>query len=116
MYNILTQDNCQLRSQLAGGVVKMLRDISKHPAVDSIERELHKTAQQTRLIERALILAALVFEPNFLQHILLLPNMCSSTISEFTVQIAQAQLDEYVCGKFDLAHFVENMTHLYIIL
>ena len=118
MYTLLTKSKCEQRNKLVSGIVRMLDDITKHPVILQINTYLQSSdcKRNRYYVECALLLAALVFEPNFLQHILALPNTCSSTVSQYVMTVVQPALDNYINGGLTLEEFVSSMAHAYVVL
>ena len=114
IYMLLTQKDYPARGKLAEGIGKLIEEQTKHPAVlDMIERLSH--GDQFTL-QRALIAAALVYEPDLLQYLLDVPDTCSSTLSQYAVQVLPPLLENLLNGNASLETFVMDITHAYTIL
>ena len=111
MYGVLVAASGELREKLARGVMRLVQERSKHPAIVDIASRLDDV-----LVQRAIILAALAHEPDFLQHVLEMPGVCRSTMSEFAVKVLPALIDGFVCGDVDLPGFVLGAVHAYVSL
>lgn len=118
IFNLLcTIKSNELRTKLAKGVLNMLADISDHPAVDDLRFFFESSdAVTTMLVEKTLILAALCFEPNFLHHVMTMPGVCSSSLSEFTMKHLNANLEHFVKGDVQMRDFVDQLAHAYVSL
>jgi len=114
MYRILTDEECTARSKLALGIAVLVGEQSKHPAVADLIK--HVKAEHPAMLHRAIIAAALVYEPDFLQYMLDTNDTCSSTLSQYAVQVLPPFLDELLNGNVTLNDFVLNITHAYMIL
>ena len=114
MYRILTVRTCPIRDKLAHGIGKLIAGHSKHPAVMYVIEQLD--AEHAILVQRALIIVALVYEPDFLQYALELPNTSGSAISEYAVVILPALIDEVLNGNIALDDFVLQAIHAYTVL
>lgn len=114
VYMLLTQQNFPARSKLTRGIAAMVAEQSKHPAVMEMIEGLN--GENAYLIERALVAAALVYEPDLLQYLLDAPNTCSSTLSQYAVNVLPPLLNELLNGNVSLEMFVLNMTHAYMLL
>ena len=115
MYQMLVSNNCPTRSQLAHGIVNMLDEMTTHPVLSDVKKCLKDEHLRCNL-ERALLVAALSFEPNFTEHVFSMPNICRSTMSQFLVTVVQPQTEQYLNGGMTLVEFVNHLTHAYITL
>ena len=111
MYSILMARSCGARQKLATAVLNMVQDRTRHPAVLDVQRRMDQC-----VVQRAVLLAAMVQEPDFLQHVLEMPSVCSSTLSEYVVNVLPAIVDDFMCGKTTLPEFVLEASHAYVIL
>ena len=114
MYRILTDDHCVDRQNLARGIANLVEEQSKHPAVTNMIE--HLGGKYSVRLHRALIAAALVYEPDFLQYLLDSHDMCSSTLSQYATLILPPMLEELLNGNTTLDDFVLDITHAYTIL
>lgn len=114
MYRILTDEDCAVRQKLVRGIVGLVEERSKHPAVTAMVERLGGDHSVT--LQRALIAAALVYEPDFMQYMLDAPDTCSSTLSQYAVVGLPAPLDALLDGNTSLENFVLDITHAYTVL
>ena len=112
MYQILVLPNSEERSKLTKGLQKFIKSRITHPAVD----EMFSCAPMPPLLERAIVLAALVQEPDFLQHMMDRTDTCSSSLSQYVVDVLPPYLNNLLNGVHNIQQFVMNATHAYIIL
>ena len=116
MYCILTATECSERSNLARGICKLIQETSPHPAVSAIVEHLSADDDRTATVQRALIMAAMAHEPDFLQYALDTGGTCSSTISQFAVTVLPALIEKVLNGDMSLPDFVLCGTHAYTTL
>jgi len=95
-----------LRTNVACGVLKMVQDVSRHPAVKEVEMCLQSKCHIARIVEKALILAALCKEPEFVQYILDMKSVSSSAVSQFTVEKLNPSVESVLNGNLHLPEFV----------
>lgn len=114
VYNILAKQDCKTRTRLADGVINMLDEITTHPVLQAVKERRHGPTQSD--IDKVLLIAALGFEPNFLDHVFNMPQVSKSTLSEFVISHVQPNVQKYMSGDILLKDFVHSMTHAYILL
>ena len=110
LYCILVCAECPLRTRLVQGITKMILEYSHHPAVKQI------CASDNLTVHRALIIAAIYAEPDFLSYSLDMPSVCSSALSEWVVNKLPALVEKLLNGESTLDEFVLDATHEYITL
>ena len=110
-YAILTTSADNVRPQMASGIMRMVQGRSTHPGVTDVAQHLDDS-----LVQRAVVLAALAQEADFLQHVLEMEHVSSSAVSEFAVNVLPPILDRFMCGKTTLPEFVLDACHAYVIL
>ena len=112
-YNLMTQQNMSARPKLVKGIQKFIENKqSTHVAM----QQMFAFDTVPTVIERAIILAAIVHEPDFLQHLMDRKDTCSSSLSQFVVNVLPNLVEQLFNGTIDLQDFVLRATHLYIIL
>lgn len=109
MYNILFDENCDLRTKLISGVLSLIQTYSKHPAVAELSK--HCTSP---VVEKALILAAVHTEPDFLTYLMDMQDTCSSTLSEYVAHVLPALVEKVLNGALTMSEFVENASYAYV--
>ena len=112
MYQMLVFSNSEERTKLTNGLQKFIKSRITHPAVD----EMFSCVPMPPLLERAIVLAALVQEPDFLQHMMDRTDTCSSSLSQYVVDVLPPHLNQLLNGVCNMRQFVMNATHAYIIL
>lgn len=112
LYRILLQEHNEERTQLTRGIQKFIQSRIQHPAV----HEMFSTVPMLPTLERAIILAALVQEPDFAQHMMDHNDICSSALSQYIVDVLPPCMNQLLNGEYDLREFVMSATHAYIIL
>lgn len=112
-YNLMTKHNMATRQKLVQGIQKFIEN--KHSTHGAIQQMFVFDTVPT-VIERAIILAAIVHEPDFLQHLMDREDTCSSSLSQFVVNVLPNLVEQLFNGTIDLQDFVLRATHLYIIL
>jgi hypothetical protein len=115
MYMLLTHTGFPDRDKLAHGIAALVQEQTKHPAVTDMIEHLDGN-HDSILLQRALIAAALVYEPSMLQYLLDAPDTCSSTLSQYAVEILPPLLEELLNGNTSLKTFVLDITHAYTLL
>jgi len=116
VYRIFTDAECEERKKLAHGIAKLILENSAHPAVNMLVEHLKDDNDRTPLIHRALVMAAMAHEPDFLQYTLDTGGTCSSTISQFAVTVLPGIIDKLLNGDMTLPDFVLHGTHAYTAL
>ena len=116
VYRIFTDSECVEREKLAHGIAKLILDNSVHPAVLMLIEHLKKDTDRMPLIHRALVMAAMAHEPDFLQYTLDTDGTCSSAISEFAVTVLPVIIEKLLNGDMSLPDFVLHGTHAYTAL
>ena len=91
--------------------MRMVQKRSAHPGVADVAQHLNDN-----MVQRAVVLAALVQEADFLQHVLDIQNVSSSAVSEFAVNVLPPIVDRFINGKSTLPEFVIDACHAYVIL
>ena len=114
LYNILAKEHCETRTRLADGIVNMLDEVTTHPVLAALKKHRHGPLQSD--IDKVLLIAALGFEPNFLDHVFQMKQVSKSTLSEFVISHVQPNVQRYMSGNIKLKDFVHSMTHAYILL
>jgi hypothetical protein len=105
-YRILFLEDSTLRTNVARGVLKMVQDVSTHPAVAEVQECLQSRCHNTKVVEKALILAALCKEPEFVQYMLDMKGVSSSAVSQFTVEKLVPSVERVLNGNLQLSEFV----------
>lgn len=113
LYQILCADHCTERDHLTKGICNMIREQTSHPAINELVK--HATVVHP-LLQRALIIAALVHEPDFLQFMIDRDDICSSTVSEYVVARVPHLVESLLDGNISLQRFVLHATHMYATL
>jgi len=114
IYRMLTIDHDREREGLAHGISKMIADYTTHPAavqLDSTIEGVHAT-----VVQRVLLIAAIANEPAFLQHLMEQENVCSSTLSQYAVNVAPQLIEQLLNGNLNLDDFAAEALHAYTIL
>jgi len=111
MYRVLVTTPCLECGQLAKGVTRLVQGRSQHPAIVDVAARMDDV-----LVQRAVILAALVHEPDFLQHVLDIPGVCRSTMSEYALRVLPELIEKFICGDVVLPDFVLGAAHAYVSL
>ena len=114
MYQMLVQDSHAGRDELAHGIMNMIADYTQPPATQKVRKYI--TGEHAAVVQKVLLVAACAHEPNFLQHMLEQNAVCSSTLSEYAVQIIPALIQNYLDGKVNTRDFLAEAIHAYIIL
>lgn len=109
VYQILTDASHPLREQISAAVVQMICDYSKHPAI--IQMTKHSSEP---VIQKALILAAIYMEPDFLTYMMNMNQTCSSTLSEYVAHVLPPLIERLLNGATTIPLFVEEATHAYV--
>lgn len=112
LYAILVDQKNALRTELVRGLHLFVTSKTQHPAVD----EMFGSPAHKAIIEKAIVLAAIAREPDFLQHLMERDDTCNSCLSQFCVQILPSLLEQFLNGKTALDDFVLKATHEYILL
>jgi len=110
-YRILVHQECPLRSGLADGLRAFIRSKSNHPVVDEL-----LDPPMTAMVERGVILGALAYEADFLQHMLTHDGVCSSALSQYAVRTLPPLVEALLDGNLAFNDFVLHATHLYTTL
>ena len=116
VYRIFTDAECGERGKLAHGIAKLIRENSAHPAVSLLIEHLKEDNDRTPLLHRALVMAAMAHEPDFLQYTLDKGGTCSSTSSQFAVTVLPDIIEKLLNGDMSLPDFVLHGTHAYTAL
>ena len=109
MYRILFHEQCKLRTSLVTGVLSLIKTYSKHPAITKLSSHSH-----VPVIEKALILAAISTEPDFLTYLMDLDDTCSSTLSEYVAHQLPPLVEKLLNGSIEMCEFVETASHAYV--
>ena len=112
LYSLLVDSTNQLRTQLVNGLHLFITSKTQHPAVD----DMFGSTVHSTLVEKAILLAAISREPDFLQHLMEREDTCNSCLSQFCVQILPSLLEQFLNGEITLDVFVLKATHEYILL
>ena len=110
-YRILVHEECPLRNDLVDGLRAFIRSKSSHPVVDEL-----LSPPMTAMVERGIILGALAYEADFLQHMLTQDGMCSSALSQYAVRTLPPLVESLLDGNLEFNDFVLHATHLYTTL
>ena len=113
LYQILCTDHCTERDKLTKGICSMIREQTSHPAITELVK--HATVAHP-FVQRAIIIAALVHEPDFLQFMIDRDDICSSTVSEYVVVRVPQLVESLLDGNISLQRFVLHATHMYVTL
>lgn len=106
-----------MRGKLADGILNMLQATTSHPVLQDLSQHIGAAQGAKRhLLQKVLILGALAVEPNFVEHMFTLDNVCKSTLSQFIVHCMQPEMETFLCGNQPLEEFVLTLTHAYISL
>ncbi len=105
-YRMLFLKESSLRASLARGVLNMVNDVSTHPATHTVHECLQSKTKITPIVEKALILAALCNEPEFVQYMLDMEEVSSSAVSQFTVQNLVPSIEKVLDGNLKMPEFV----------
>jgi hypothetical protein len=108
MYTILTAEKSNIRTELTRGITKMVQEHSKHPAVIGM---IHC---RSAIVEKAMVIAAIYAEPDFLTYAMEQPGMCSSTLSEYVAHVLPDLVERLLDGKIAIVEFVQEATHAYV--
>jgi len=108
MYIILTDDISAIRTELTKGITKMIEEHSTHPAV------LEMVSSSSVTVEKAMVIAAIYAEPDFLAYAMEQPGMCSSTLSEYVAHVLPGLVQRLLDGKLTIGEFVDEATHAYV--
>jgi len=112
MYTILVHTDNDMRKQLVKGLQSFITSKVMHPAVG----DMFSTHSMSATVEKSIVLAAIVHEPDFLQHLMDREDTCNSALSQYTVQVLPSLLEQLLNGQIALDTFVLKATHEYIIL
>ena len=66
------------------------------------------------IVERAMIIAAIHTEPDFLAYMMDMPCVCSSTLSEYVAHVLPDLANQLMNGMLQLEEFVAEATYQYI--
>lgn len=105
---MLTTAKSSMRSDLVRGIAKMVQEYSTHPAV------LGMIGCNDTTVEKAMLIAAIHAEPDFLAYAMEQPGMCSSTLSEYVAHVLPALVQRLLNGKIAIVEFVNEATHAYV--
>ena len=108
MYMMLTDEESSMRTDLTRGITKMVQEHSTHPAVVAM---IHCNST---IVEKALLIAAIHAEPDFLTYAMEQPGMCSSTLSEYVAHVLPGLVQRLLDGKIAIVEFVDEATHAYV--
>ena len=121
MYRMLTSETSILRDKLCSGIAKLVHSRSTHPAImemiEATELRVPTSDFYDRVrptLQRALIIAAIAAEPGFMQYVMDLPDICTSTMSEYITRTVPPLVQELLNGNLALDEFVNKATHEYI--
>lgn len=114
MYQMLVQEHHAERSELAHGIMNMIKEYTQHPVTRKVQQ--HITGKHGALVQTILLVAACTHEPDFLQYMLEQSAVCSSTISEYAITTMPALLENYLNGNVSSEDFVSQSIHAYITL
>lgn len=113
MYQVLTsRAENNLRGKLVNGLRAFILSKVSHPSVDDMFRHVDGCAA----VQKAIVLAAIAREPDFLQHLMEREDMCSSSLSQYAVDVLPPLITDVLDGKMTIDDFVLKATHEYIIL
>lgn len=93
---------------MCDGISKLVHTQTKHPAI------LELFDGKTPIVEKALLLAALHIEPDFLRFMLEQQGTCSSTLSEYTADVLPDLLGRLLDGNQTVHEFVTCALHAYV--
>jgi hypothetical protein len=108
VYCMLADDSHPTRTSMCAGISKLVGTQTKHPAI----LELLGTTSST--VEKALLLAALHIEPDFLRFMLEQQGTCSSTLSEYTANVLPGLVGLLLDGNQTVPEFVTSALHAYV--
>ena len=114
MYRVLAKDADTKRTELARGVSKMVSRYTTHPATTQLHQLID--GKHAAVVQRTLIVAAAVHEPDFLQYLMEQDDVCTSTLSQYAVDVAPQLVDDLLNGNTDLAEFAVGALHAYTAL
>ena len=99
-----------MRRKLVRGIKQMIQEHSQHPAVRNI------VDNESAVVEKALIIAAVHAEPDFLAYLLDIQTCCSSAVSEWAVESIPIPMKSLLDGTSTIPQFIDEITHAYITL
>ena len=105
-YRIMFLKDSTLRTNVARGVLKLVHDVSAHPAIADVQVSLQRRSATSTIVEKALILAALCQEPEFLHYVLDMKDVSSSAVSQFTVEMLKPRVEILLNGNLHMPEFV----------
>jgi hypothetical protein len=105
-YRIMFLKDSTLRTNVARGVLKLVQDVSAHPAIADVQESLQRRSATSTIVEKALILAALCQEPEFLHYVLDMEDVSSSAVSQFTVEMLKPRVETLLNGNLHMPEFV----------
>ena len=108
MYTMLTSEVSSMRDNLVGGIAKMVQEYSTHPAVVGM------IGSNGTTVKKAMLIAAIHAEPDFLAYAMEQPGMCSSTLSEYVAHVLPDLVQRLLDGNIAIVEFVELATHAYV--
>ena len=111
VYRILTKPVDQERENLARGITQMLLDYSTHPEVTRLGEWI--TGDHAALVQKVLIVAAIVHDPDFLQYLMNHGSTCMSALSQYSVDVAPPIIESLLDGDVALDDFVAAAIHAY---
>ena len=112
LYDMLVHNDNKLRKQLVQGLHSFITSKTQHPAVD----DMFVALNMSPMLERAILIAAIAREPDFLQHLMEKQDTCNSSLSQYALNVVPPLLEQLLDGKLALDDFVLKATHEYIIL
>jgi len=105
---MLTLERHKTRDKLAQGIRKLVLSQTQHPAV-------HKMLNAgSVIIDRAMLLAAMYIEPDFLRYLMEQPGVCTSTMSEYAANVLPSLVQDVLDGNLSVQDFVHNATQAYV--
>jgi len=111
VYRMLTKTVDQERENLARGITQMLLEYSTHPEVKRLGDSI--TGDHAGLIQKVLIIAAISHDPDFLQYLMNHDSSCTSTLSQYSVDVAPPIIERLLDGDITLDDFVAAAVHAY---
>ena len=114
VYRMLTLRTDDEREDLARGISHMAMDYSNHPEVSRLREYI--TGKHAALVQKVLIIAGIAHEPMFLQHMIQHEGTCSSTLSQYSVDVVPPLIEGLLDGNINMEDFVVAALHAYTTL
>lgn len=102
LYRILTIPNTIECSQLYDGIRTLISNSTRHPC----SKDVLSAANQSSILQKALILLAMHHDSCIQQHIIDHRNTCGDTVSQYVYEVLPAHVDSFLTGKTSLEYFV----------